>query len=89
MEKITNKEVIVKLTEYFKSQDHDAVSLFAAGAIADLLRFLTIDALEDGEALNLIQRTQKNINQMWIFLQTGVIEPLVVYRESSDKEVSK
>ncbi len=72
--KISNKEVMERLQEYFLKQDPAIIARALAGAMIDFNRFYYIDQISDDEEENLFFRLGKNCQGLQEFIEQFILE---------------
>lgn len=65
---ISNKEAVDKLRKYFAQQGIEKISHLCANLIIDLNRFLALDQLTEKEKIDLLKRSNVNMQGVYKFL---------------------
>jgi len=66
-----NKELVDKLTKYFREQDQETICRLTANLMLDCHRFLTLDSLEEDEIRCLHERLLHNSKELITFAKNG------------------
>lgn len=72
----TNKEIADSLTAYFLDQDPKTVARILANMMIDFNRVRHMHLLPEDERECLLERIEKNVDQLQSFIKYGPQEPL-------------
>ncbi len=81
----SNREVMLKLIEYFMQQPKEQICRLLASMMIDLNRVLHVDKLGKKERDNLMLRIQWNINELHKFIKDGPNGELKMENMNSDE----
>lgn len=83
MSEISNKELVRKLTDYFKEQDIEVVAHALAHALIDISHILYEKELSEKDRIVLITRMHLNYASLCDFAKNGVRGKLKIHKVNS------
>lgn len=76
---MNNEILMAKLTEYYLSQPPELVARALAGAMLDICRIRRLSELPEDEIACLLERIDKNANEVYKFAKNGPSGDLKVH----------